>query len=231
MDQRYDKWKTWIDPIFKETQGVLIQRHIFVEVQGIIQANQDIRETPSSFWEFLRNGYVTLATMAVRRQIKIQNQSVSLARLLGELADTPEVFSRKRFKEEHPGSWGADRFFDKFSGEGALHIDPVPVKKDLSDLKSIARDLEAFADQRIAHLDKRTLAGSPVTVTFDELDQCLNTLEELTLKYYRLFTAHSISDILPAWQYDWTAIFEIPWVTDLNRTRIARSAFVIKRPS
>ena len=120
----------------------------------------------------------------------------------------------QRFKNEHPDDAMADSFFDEFAGTGGQHVDPDPIKADLAALRRAAASLEAFADKTIAHLDKSTISGSSPTATFDDLDRCLDLLEELTLKYYRLFTALSVPEILPTYQYDWTQIFREPWIID-----------------
>ena len=95
---------------------------MYLEVQRIIQNNPSVRDKPSSFYEFMNNGYVTLAATAVRRQVKVDKQSISLAGLMTELSETPEVFSRERFKQEHPNYIGADGFFDEFAGNNVTNV-------------------------------------------------------------------------------------------------------------
>ena len=37
MDQRFEKWRSWIPTIFDQVQGVIRQRHIVLEVYEIVQ--------------------------------------------------------------------------------------------------------------------------------------------------------------------------------------------------
>ena len=211
MSTRFDKWSKWLDVIYREIKSLSVNRNIFWEVQEIIKNNPKIQK-PSSFYEFLGSVYVHSALMGVRRQVKADKQSISFARLLEEICNTPEVLSRPRFVALYRGSavqHSADRGFDKFAGRGGSHVDPHLVNADLQALKGKARECEKYADRRVAHFDKRAMKNVPV---FRDLDDCIDFLEELLKKYYLLFQAVSLLSILPVWQYDWKAIFREPWL-------------------
>lgn len=211
MKDRFNKWNKWLDVIDDEVTIPAINRHIFWEVQNIIRNNEAIQK-PSSFYTFLGSSYVALAVMAVRRQLKIDNSSISFARLLQEIIDTPDVISRERFVNLYNGSvvkdW-ADRDFDRFSGEGKNHVDINMVREELEKLKVLGKGCEDFADKRIAHYDSRAPRVLP---TFNELDACIDHLEELLKKYRLLFRAEAVISVLPTWQYNWKKIFELPWL-------------------
>src|SRR2546426_7612992 len=88
------------------------------EVQKIIRSNKNIQK-PSSFYRYLGDTYVSYITIGIRRQIKIDRQSISFARLLSEIIETPSVLSRDYFKSLYKGSVAeslADRDFDRFAG-------------------------------------------------------------------------------------------------------------------
>jgi len=211
MDNRFDKWNKWLDVIYSEITSLSVNRNIFWEVQDIIKNNPKIQK-PSSFYEFLGSVYVVSALMGVRRQVKIDKDSISFARLLKEICDTPEVLSRNRFVALYKGSrveQFADGDFDKFAGKARSHVDPDLVNLDLKELKAKAQKCEKYADQRVAHFDKGALKNIP---TFTDLDDCIDFLEELMKKYYLLFRAPSLVSILPEYQYDWKAIFKEQWL-------------------
>ena len=217
MEQRFQKWDGWVEPIYEEIQGILIHRHVFKEVQEIIKANPKIQK-PSSFYQFIGNAYAALGVMAVRRQVKIQKDSISLAGLLSEMIETPELITKERYLglfTSGVSPFGiAEKEFERiWGGSVREHIDPALVQADLDNLKSKARAVEEFADRKVAHLDKRSINGTTSNVpTYGELSECLDLLEELVKKYYLLFRAASVSSILPTWQYDWKAIFYEPWI-------------------
>jgi len=213
MDDRFNKWNKWIDVIRSEITGLSINRNIFWEVQDIIKNNPKIQK-PSSFYDFLVNIYLASALMGIRRQVKIDENSISFARLQKEIYHTPEILSRNRFFNLYKGSTVekfASRDFDKFAGKRGNYVNPELIKLDFEELKSKAQKCEKYADRRVAHFDKRAMSNIP---TFADLDNCIDFLEILMKKYYLLFRASSLISILPVCQnkYDWKAIFKEVWL-------------------
>lgn len=211
-NSRFNKWNKWLELIYKEITDLSVKRYIFWEVQEIIKNNQKIQK-PSAFYEFLGNCYVSSAVMTIRRQVKFGKGSISFARLLQEICDTPEVLSRDRYVALYKGSGSecfADRDFDKFAGKGKENVDSLLVKFDLEKFRKKANGCEKYADKRIAHFDKKMPKRVP---TFDELDTCIDLLESLIKKYYQLFRGGSLVSVLPTFQYDWKQIFREPWLT------------------
>ncbi len=211
MENKFNKWNKWLDVIYLEITRLSVNRNIFWEVQNIIKNNPKIQK-PSSFYEFLGSTYVISALMGVRRQIKIDEDSISFAKLLKEICDTPEILSRNRFVALYKGcavEHLANKHFDKFAGKVGSHVDPDLIRLKLEELKIKARKCEKYADQRIAHFDKGVIKNVP---TFKELDDCIDFLEELLKMCYRLFRAVSLTSILPVYQYDWKVIFREPWL-------------------
>ncbi|MFA4888746.1 MAG: hypothetical protein WC628_04135 [Candidatus Omnitrophota bacterium] len=212
MDKIFTKWNKWLDVIYKEITSLSVNRHIFWEVQEIIKSNKEIQK-PSSFYEFLGSAYASLAVMGIRRQVKINKQSISFARLLKQIADNPGVVSRERYV----ALYGTDqmmreigeRDFKKFADKLGKRINSSVVINDLKSLQTKAAKCEKYADMRVAHFDKRALKNPP---TFKDLDDCINHLEELLKKYLLIFRATCVSSVLPTWQYDWKEIFLAPWI-------------------
>ncbi|MDP1653493.1 MAG: hypothetical protein Q8L56_12310 [Rhodocyclaceae bacterium] len=213
MDQKLKKWLRWLEILKGEVQDLVVAKHIFHEVQGMIHDNPLLHQ-PSSFYGYLSNTYVSHVVIGVRRQIKRDNRSISMARLFQEMIDTPQAFPRAYYTEKYKGSAkedSANRAFDKFTAPDAPHIiNPNLVKIDLSRLQAASKCCEDFADKRVAHRDTRELKEIP---TFNEVDACIDFLDELYCKYHLLFhPAYSMETLLPTWQDDWTSIFRVPWL-------------------
>ena len=211
MDQRLKKWLRWLQVIHDEVQQMLIARDIFWSVQKLIRENQKIQK-PSSFYKYLGDTYISHVLIGIRRQIKIDNESISLSRLLIEISKTPEILSRKYYTELYSGSVvadKADRDFNKFcEAKGMTHISEKMVLRDHKELSNKARNCENFADRRIAHRDKR-VPDHPLT--FNEVDETVDFLDKLYVKYHLIFHAASMSTLMPTYQYDWQEIFDYPW--------------------
>lgn len=213
MNTRLNKWIKWLKVIHDDIQSLLVTRNIFWEVQKIIKNNKDIQK-PSAFYQYLGDTYVAYATIAIRRQVKSDKQSISFARLLAEISDDPVILSRSYYKKLYVGSvveMFADRHFDEFVGDNKDHISPLMVRNDLERLKLKAKKIEDFADKRIAHHDKKQPRSLP---TFSEVDDCINLLDQLYVKYHLVFHASSMTTLMPVYQYDWEKIFRVPWLKD-----------------
>lgn len=212
MDTKLSKWMKWLKIIHDDVQQLLVKRRIFWEVQEIIRTSGDLHNKPSSFYGYLGDTYVAYIAIGIRRQIKCDSQSVSFARLLHEIQETPAVLSRKYYVGLYAGSAVedlADVDFDSFSGVVKDHIDPGIVAADLSRLVSVSKKIEDFVDKQIAHRDKRI---PKIVPTFKEVNECVDVLDELYTKYHRAFYAQDMRTLDPVPQYDWKAIFRVPWI-------------------
>jgi len=211
MDPRLKKWLRWLKVVHDDIQQLLVKRNIFWDVQGIIKANGELHK-PSSFYTYLGDTYIAYITIGIRRQIKIDKQGISFARLLTELADTPSVLSRKYYGDLYKGSvieLDANRDFDRFCGSDNICISTDMVNADLGKLKRLASVVEDFADKRIAHHDKRRPKVLP---RFEQVDSCLDALDKVYCKYHLVFHASNMSSLMPVYQYDWKEIFTVPWL-------------------
>ena len=213
MNSRFNKWSKWLEVIEKEVTNLFRFQHIFNEVQEIIKKNPKIQK-PSSFYEFMGTSYVSFIVMGIRRQIKIDNQSISFARLLKEIIETPEILTRKRFVALYSSGIGEElgnRDFNLFAENGADHIDSSKIQEDFEKLKQVGKKLEDFADKRIAHRDKREPKTIPI---FQDIDDSISFFGELLKKYVLLFRAEGLPFVLPVYQYDWKEIFKHAWLTN-----------------
>jgi hypothetical protein len=236
-DEAFQKWTGWIDAIHKDVTDLVIGRHIFWEVQDIIKANPRIQK-PSSFYGWLGTTYTAWGPMAVRRQLDMDNRSISLRRLLTEMISMTQGLTRERYvsiysaKLRGPnsppcsrrdcasegGAYAlnaaeaeciANKSFDTYAGPGNAHIPDTKIKKDLDELTAESERVERFATKKVAHLDEKPPTALP---TFDELDACVVLLEKLVLKYEMILKTSAPQSLLPTWQYDWKAIFYEPWI-------------------
>ena len=213
MEQKFKKWNRWFDDIYEEVVRLVERQQIFGEVQGIIKANPEIQK-PNAFYRFLESTYADANIMGVRRQIRPHKDSFSFVGLLEDIIENPSVLSRKRFVKLYKANMQsiANRIFDeRFSIGYPNHIDPTIVQQDLDELKTHGDKVEAFADKRLAHWDKK----QPVIPTFGELDACIDCLKELTIKYLLLFRAEDLTNcFVPPFitEVDMTKIFSVPWI-------------------
>ena len=201
MDQKFEKWKKWLDEIYDQVVDLVTNRRSFSEVWTIVNLNPKIQKS-NTFYKLLDDTYAAYGISAIRRQIKPHKDSISFAGLLEEIINIPDVLSRKRFVSLYPPNMQNitnDIFDQEFAAKSMNHIDPNIAQRDLDRLKTHGKNVEKFntvedfGDKRVAHYDKRAPKHTP---TFAELDACIDYLEELTRKYWLLFKASDLGDNL-----------------------------------
>lgn len=210
-DNVFNKWNVWLEVIYDEVQGLLVNRQIYHDMEGIVRTNPKI-QIESAFYEWMGILYASTQATGVRRQIDPRPDVISFVNLLGEIKDEPEVLDRERYRTLSGGGLSkeaADRDFDRYAGEGQPHIDPQRVDADLTEMRQKADKIRIFANRRIVHFDRSDFNALPV---FSELDECLDLIETLLKKYLKLFRANATLPIVPKWEYDWKKIFKTPWI-------------------
>lgn len=215
MDPKLTKWIRWLKIIHDEIQQLILAKDTFWEVQEIIKSNKKI-QIPSYFYQYLGNTYVSHSVVGMRRQLKVDSQSISFAGLLTEISENPQLLSRKYYKGLYAGSnveAYADRDFDKFSGNGAAHIPKQLVVDDLKLLRDSGLKLEEYADRRVTHRDKRNVNSPPL---FKDGDAFIDLLDKLYVKYHFYFHASHMDSLMPTYQYDWKAVFREPWISSVS---------------
>jgi hypothetical protein len=210
MRQKREKWIRWLERIKQQLHAVMESRHVFEETFRLIRENPALPRE-SLIYLHLRIWYGDHAVMAVRRQIKNDPSAISLLRLLLDVQGSAHVITR----EEWLAAWDdwrddpiAVKSWDGVAGPGALALDPAIVAADIALLRQTAADIERFADKRVAQHD----AGrEPDPPTYDQLNACLDRLDELFRKYYRLDAGKSLLIKTPSIAYNWMRAYEHPW--------------------
>lgn len=213
--QRIEKWRRWIDVIQEDLGRLLLRRTLFKDLVKMRDENPRLKEHGDAFFGFLTELFVDSVVIGIRRQLKDHRDSISLARLLREIADNPELLTREGYYDlwraagyADPDSLPSARGdFDAFAGRGGALLDPAVPSRDLKELKGIAAACERYADWQVAHRDRRaTRATLKPKDVYDSLDR----LEKLTAKYFLLLTGGGLT-VEPSLQLPIWYAFTFPW--------------------
>jgi hypothetical protein len=212
--ERRDRLIQWLEVIFSDVQDLLLDDHVFWELQDIVRNNPQFAQASGLFTQWMASTFVQAAAVGVRRQAKSDDDSVSLKRFLLEIRKFPSLVSREHYISLFEGEdacliEAGHREFDSVAGEGGPYVSGVLVEEQLRELDGVVKDIEHYVDRRIAHYDKRGLARP--TPTFADLSSALKTIEKLVILYWQLLKGDAIT-ILPTIQYDWKDIFRFPWM-------------------
>jgi len=155
--------------------------------------------------------FVHSTLMAIRRQLDRSSDAISIRRLLNELHAHPDLIDRGTFVALYQVDLKdlGEKDFDRLVGPGRNHPDPAQIELDLAVLDQKGASIGKYATAVIAHyLDKPT----PPAGTFQDLDECIRSIWELTDKYRILLKGIETASPVPTFTYDWKAIFRIPWI-------------------
>lgn len=212
MDSKLEKWGRWIGAIHNDLVSSATSRQIYEETKRIIIDNPVLANGSTVFFDYLVRWYVDSAVMGLRRHVKIDRESISLAGLLQDIADNPTLLSRTHFvflsnrPEMHPY---LNCTFDKYAGEGAAYVSSEAVRQEMDEFCNRSKRCETYADRVVAHLDKRAVTDLP---TFQEFYDAVDFAETLPKKYTLLIQGSSLRSVAAVIQEPWKAIFRVPWL-------------------
>ena len=212
MKQLIEKWQRWLPQLRDELFALTLSRQVYKELGEILASNPAV--PPSILFELIHRWHLQAVVMGVRRMVKRQRDSISLAALLQEIQDAPTALTREWYRSLWNGSpvaEKADATFDRFSGAGGSHVDPGMVQADLNRLLGSAAGVEQYTDRLIAHLDQR---GVKILPTYDELDASIALIGELVQKYGLLLEASGLATTVPFIVQDWKAALRVPWLAE-----------------
>jgi hypothetical protein len=185
-----EKWEEWLVPIREEVYHLHVNHHTFRRIRQIALENPAFGEkaalATNAFWPFLHHTFTHYAAAAVRRQCERNRQSISLARLLYEVAESPHFITRPDFMASVlllVDRDGAEEFFDSFAlGQGSA-VDPMAVYDDIAKLEVASDQIVTYADKRVAHYDKGDYA---VAVDLSAVEEPIDRLCDTLVRYHYL---------------------------------------------
>jgi hypothetical protein len=140
---------------------------------------------------------------------------ISLGTLLGEIVADPARLTRDWYlatfdaDDQH---YAAEVWQNGwFAGPSWQHVNPGPVRDDLSQLAAVSDQVREYVNRHLAHHDRRPLSQLP---TFADLNSAIDTIGDLARKYAALLTNTDWITLVPVIQYNWLAVFQEPWIKD-----------------
>lgn len=197
-------------------QDIVVSQYVFRELQTIVGANPALQDKSGWFLQWIATSHACREAVAIRRHAKSDEKSISLLRILQELAENPTLVSRAEFVQRYtdkglPSSMG-NGDFDAHVGKGKDRLCADAVRQEIEEFKTAAKGIEHIVDRQIAHVDRR---GRSMDVpTFAEVERCTAIMERLVLRYELLLTGGSSPTLMPMFQFDWKDVLTIPWLRD-----------------
>jgi hypothetical protein len=185
--------------IREEVIGLLFNRYVFRTHQEIVRLNSRLQGRPRSiFSEWAHVVYAQAAAAGVRRLAgqDPEEGDVNLVGLLELLIRDPSGLWECFLQHFPEDAARARRILEK---EGSLPVDWEAsackrlLGEDRRALISAAQEAVHFASKRVAH----SVPDVPVTTTFNDLDQAIDTVKGIAEKYTRLLFTKRLRELEP----------------------------------
>jgi hypothetical protein len=210
----FEKWEKWGKMIHDDLCHRLIHpRQLFRGFNEMAKANAEhiVRYGGGHFFDFVAQGYITQVAMTIRRHSK-DDSTISFMRVLEQVKTCAPQFTYEIYLRQHPinpdyGEWQKPTFAH-FSDDGMV-VSVTKVDADIVVLKTLTASVVELCDRELAHLDKRGYSG---TVTFGEVEACIDAFDKLVSKYFKLITQSmtGYSTLEATILADWEDIFTVP---------------------
>jgi hypothetical protein len=185
--------------IREEVIGLLFNRYVFRTHQEIVRLNTKLQRRPHSiFSEWAQVVYAQAAAVGVRRLAgqDPEQGDVNLVGFLELLIRSPKGLW-ECFLQHYPEDAASAR--EILEKEGKLQTDWETsacrrlLGEDRRALISIAQKVVHFASKRVAH----SVPDVPVSTSFWDLDDAIDTVRAVTEKYTRLLFAKKLRELEP----------------------------------
>jgi hypothetical protein len=126
IDQRRLRVIGWLDVITNDVQWLLIDQHIFYELQKIVRQNPRFAECDGLFTRWMASGFAQASALGIRRQARYDKRypdNISLLRFLTEVKDDPDLITRQHYlglyKAQNAPLVLGEGDFDNLAGAGS----------------------------------------------------------------------------------------------------------------
>lgn len=213
----WKKWQTWAERIHEDLGQVVEDRDIHEGFREVVQANGDWIDSNAGglFIDFVKRNYVSNAFMGLRRQLKVDDDSISLMRLWGQMSAQAHQITLDFYMTIFPIEADQDRdgwvwqeeTFRALTTDGKT-VSAEVIQADALKAKTIATEIERAADRTVAHLHK---GNHKSNVTFDDLRESIHQFDELACRYLAFLTGKGWTSCGPSIVFNWRRIFDHPF--------------------
>ena len=207
------KWQKMLDGQINEMTDILERKFILEETRKMIESNSAINQD-NLFYDHFRINYVYAQIIQLSRMLDQDSRTESLVNLLTDIEENPEIFDRNWRDEilKLVSDPSTVETFGHALEEKSLTADAIA--EDKCQLLCKFSPIKKYRDRQIAHKQSR---GQRPNLSFQKLDEFIEHLHKRVLVYAHFLNGSGYPDsgLMPIIQYDWQAIFRVPWINDL----------------
>jgi hypothetical protein len=218
--ERWDAWCRSYDDVYQEMLTLFHTRWLWRTIIEMLQ-HSDVKQYVT-VQNYLLRTYVGTVCTAIRREADRDSRTTSLARCLQMLIDCPHFSTRTRFRElldtttaPELAEERARRGFEQFARSGQETLDVSMIQADLESLQNAAGPVKKYTDKVIAHRENTHGGTKRVNVSFDQINDALDVIGDLTKRYYSLrHPGVMLANLTPSMDLNFLTMFQRPWYKD-----------------
>jgi hypothetical protein len=232
-DPNWAKWIEWLgrEPkpgtISKDVFGMLAARQIWESFQEIVAVAPEEARKFTTFHSWFNASYFQAQGLAVRRQVEVRNDIVSLGRLLDRVAKSSSVLSRERYLAElYPDDHrDGNEFFDELVGRGVDVIDASVPVAELERLRRETERVRTWITKEVAHYDPKT-GEFGEDLTFGDVHRAIDLIFFTYNRYCQLLLGTAVlgSVVMQPWE----KVFTVAWIPSPDAFRGIQQAALEK---
>jgi hypothetical protein len=209
-----ERWKKLIEDIANDFIDIVDNRFVFEKFRNVLEKNHELQKG-NIFLDYIIANYASAMVSAVFRISDKKNGTISLRRLLYEIAADSRLLNKQWFNEQYKNS-GFPQEIGRRDYENNIKkigdLDRNDVEDDIKTIIQATSKIEEFRNKRIGHKENQAEGQSiKISVSFKDLYETVDTLKPMVHKYYILLTQRNI-ELESTIVYNWEAIFKEPWL-------------------
>lgn len=220
--REWETWRAWLggEPKGKTIYAEVVEMLAFRKIWrgfGLIHNNAPERaRSNATFLWWVRWNYARAMGSAIRRQVDVRDDVVSLGRLIDRVWRYPTILTRQRFVAMQGLDDAAmvDGWFNDLAGSGDF-INPEIPAQDMEDLPGKTAQVRGWVNKAVAHTDATGREAPPLS----EIHACVDVVFDLFNKYGQLIRGVTTdNDVVMT---PWPAVFRAQWIPDDQWQEIA----------
>lgn len=225
-------WSAWLrsEPesgrtIYAEIVEMLAFRQIWRGFAIVHDAAPQEARKNATFVFWVRWNYARSMGSAIRRQVDVREDVVSLGRLIDRVWKYPTALTRERYRRTQglDDVRMVDEWFRELAGTGD-YINPEIPAADMERLRQDTATVRNWVNKAVAHTDQRERDAPSLA----QIDDAIDSVVELFRKYYALVVGASM--IPNVVMTPWPVVFRVAWIPDDQWQEVMRKVFELEQP-
>lgn len=195
-DESRELWALGIRESTDRLSTALRDRQMFERTMEVMNGNASVASSGSIFFRAVQRWYAACQAMAIRRQTDSEPRTASIIATLRDIVAAYSSGQASYMSIAPPGSTA-----EQIAADAQADIDRI---------ENAARDIQRLARREIEHA--LPIEEQPRSeVTFRQLHECLELLDEIAVRWTRWITRSAPPSFNPVIQTDWASIFNQAW--------------------